>query len=191
MTAFQIRHDKSIVGSPALHMSSLAVILFAFWLLLSGNTEIKFLTYGVLTALMTTWITYPLLLIPNETGTRKYFLLGVNPLKLVFYLFWLFWQLVLANLDVLRATVRPEIEIDPRVVRFRYQADHPMAKVCLANSITLTPGTVTIDVAEDGVFTVHALTAGSADGLKEGGMQKKAAWLFETPYTFEIIGEDF
>ena len=136
-------------------------------------------------------ITYPLLLIPNETGTRKYFLLGVNPLKLVFYLFWLFWQLVLANLDVLRATVRPEIEIDPRVVRFRYQADHPMAKVCLANSITLTPGTVTIDVAEDGVFTVHALTAGSASGLKEGGMQKKAAWLFETPYTFEIIGEDF
>lgn len=139
MTAFQIRHDKSIVGSPALHMSSLAVILFAFWLLLSGNTEIKFLTYGVLTSLITAWITYPLLLIPNETGTRKYFLLGVNPLKLVFYLFWLFWQLVLANLDVLRATVRPEIEIDPRVVRFRYQADHPMAKVCLANSITLTP----------------------------------------------------
>ncbi len=191
MTAFQIRHDKSIVGSPALHMSSLAVILFAFWLLLSGNTEIKFLTYGVLTSLITAWITYPLLLIPNETGTRKYFLLGVNPLKLVFYLVWLFWQLVLANLDVLRATVRPEIEINPRVVRFRYQADHPMAKVCLANSITLTPGTVTIDVAEDGVFTVHALTAGSADGLKEGGMQEKTAWLFETPYTFEIIGEDF
>ena len=88
MTAFPTRHDKSIVGSPTLHMSSLAVILFAFWLLLlSGNTEIKFLTYGVLTALVTAWVTYPLLLIPNEAGTQKYFLLGVSPVKLILYLF--------------------------------------------------------------------------------------------------------
>ena len=192
MTAFPTRHDKSIVGSPTLHMSSLAVILFAFWLLLlSGNTEIKFLTYGVLTALVTAWVTYPLLLIPNEAGTQKYFLLGVSPVKLVLYLFWLFWQLVLANLDVLKATVRPEVEIAPRIVKFRYRAENPIAKVCLANSITLTPGTVTLDVAEDGVFTVHALTDTAADGLKEGVMQKKVAWLLETPYTFERIGEEF
>ena len=126
MTAFPTRHDKSIVGSPTLHMSSLAVILFAFWLLLlSGNTEIKFLTYGVLTALVTAWVTYPLLLIPNEAGTQKYFLLGVSPVKLVLYLFWLFWQLVLANLDVLKATVRPEVEIAPRIVKFRYRAENP------------------------------------------------------------------
>lgn len=191
MTAFPNRHDNSIVGSPTLHMSSLAVILFAFWLLLTGNTEIKFLTYGILTALVTAWVTYPLLLIPNDAGTKKYFLLGVNPGKLVLYLFWLFWQLVLANLDVLKATVRPEIEIAPRIVKFRYLAENPIAKVCLANSITLTPGTVTIDVTEDGVFTVHALTDGAAEGLKEGGMQGKAAWLLETPYTFERIGEEF
>lgn len=191
MTAFPNRHDNSIVGSPTLHMSSLAVILFAFWLLLTGSLELKFLTYGVLTALVTAWVTYPLLLIPNDAGTKKYFLLGVNVGKLVLYLFWLFWQLVLANLDVLKATVRPEIEIAPRIVKFRYRVENPIAKVCLANSITLTPGTVTIDVTEDGVFTVHALTDGAADGLKEGGMQEKAAWLLETPYTFERIGEEF
>lgn len=191
MTAFRLPQDKPIVGSPALHVSSLAVLLFAFWMLLSGNTEVKFLTYGAITALVTAWVTYPLLLIPDDAETKTYFLLGVNPAKLALYLLWLFWQLVLANLDVLRATVRPEIEIDPRVVRFRYRADHPMAKVCLANSITLTPGTVTIDVAEDGTFTVHALTEGAADGLKDGAMQEKAAWLFGTPYTFEQIGEAF
>lgn len=190
MTAFSPRHDKGIVGAPMLHMGSLAIMLFAFWLLLTGSIERKFLTYGVLTALITAWVTYPLLLIPNDAGTKKYFLLGVNPGKLVLYLLWLFWQLVLANLDVLKATVRPEIEIAPRIVRFRYQAENPIAKVCLANSITLTPGTVTIDVTEDGVFTVHALTDGAADGLKDGAMQEKAAWLFNTPYTFTFIGEE-
>lgn len=191
MTAFSPRHDESIVGSPTLHMGSLAIVLFVFWLLLTGSLELKFLTYGFLTALVTAWVTYPLLLIPNDAGTKKYFLLGVNVGKLVLYLFWLFWQLVLANLDVLKATVRPEIEIAPRIVKFRYRVENPIAKVCLANSITLTPGTVTIDVTEDGVFTVHALTDGAADGLKEGAMQEKAAWLFETPYTFERIGEEF
>ncbi|MGP1366809.1 MAG: Na+/H+ antiporter subunit E [Schwartzia sp. (in: firmicutes)] len=190
MTAFSPRHDKGIVGAPMLHMGSLAIMLFAFWLLLTGSIERKFLTYGVLTALITAWVTYPLLLIPNDAGTKKYFLLGVNPGKLVLYLLWLFWQLVLANLDVLKATVRPEIEIAPRIVRFRYQAENPIAKVCLANSITLTPGTVTIEVTEDGVFTVHALTDGAADGLKDGAMQKKVAWLFNTPYTFAFIGEE-
>lgn len=190
MTAFSPRHDKGIVGAPMLHMGSLAIMLFAFWLLLTGSIERKFLTYGVLTALITAWVTYPLLLIPNDAGTKKYFLLGVNPGKLVLYLLWLFWQLVLANLDVLKATVRPEIEIAPRIVRFRYQAENPIAKVCLANSITLTPGTVTIEVTEDGVFTVHALTDGAADGLKDGAMQEKAAWLFDTPYTFTFIGEE-
>ena len=190
MTAFSSRHDKGIVGAPTLHMGSFAIVLFALWLLLTGSIERKFLIYGILTALITARVTYPLLLIPDDAGTKKYFLLGVNPGKLVLYLLWLFWQLVLANLDVLKATVRPEIEIAPRIVRFRYQAENPIAKVCLANSITLTPGTVTIDVTEDGVFTVHALTDGAAAGLKDGAMQEKAAWLFNTPYTFAFIGEE-
>ena len=113
---------------------------------------------------------------------------GVNPLKLLAYAVWLMWQLVLANIDVICATVRPEIEIDPCVVRFRYQVDNPMAKVVLANSITLTPGTVTMNMTEDGLYEVHALTVGAADGLKGGDMQKKVAWLFGESYDFELVG---
>lgn len=191
MTALRALRDKSIVGSPALHLASLAVILFVFWLILSGNTEPRFLIYGILAALITAWITYPLLLIFDGHTEKKYFLLGLNPLKLVVYLFWLTWQLVLANLDVLRATVGPQIQIDPRIVRFRYRAENPLAKIWLANSITLTPGTVTLDVTEDGEFSVHALTGGAADGLKDGGMQKEVAWLLGSPYDFEMLGEDF
>ncbi|MBR1552639.1 MAG: Na+/H+ antiporter subunit E [Schwartzia sp.] len=179
--------DKRIVGSPAVHLLSMAVVLFGFWMLLSGNTQTKFLVYGVLTAVIAAWVTYPVLLVPNASDTKKYFVFGVNPVKLVLYLVWLFWQLILANIDVIRATVRPEIEIDPSVVRFRYQTDNPMAKVVLANSITLTPGTVTMNMTEDGLYEVHALTAGAAEGLRGGDMQKKVAWLFGESYDFKLL----
>ena len=191
MASFENIRDKRVVGSSAVHLVSMAVLLFAFWMLLSGNTQPKFLTYGVLTAVIATWVSYPLLLVPNGDDTKRYFVFGVNPVKLVAYVIWLFWQLVLANIDVIRATVRPEIEIDPCVVRFRYQTDNPMARVVLANSITLTPGTVTMNVTDDGVYEVHALTVGAAEGLRSGDMQKKVAWLYGEPYEFTMLeGKD-
>ena len=183
--------DKRVVGSPAVHLLAMAVLMFGFWMLLSGNTEPKFLTYGVLTSIIAAWVSYPLLLVPNVDDTKRYFVFEVNPVKLLAYFVWLLWQLILANVDVIRATVRPEIEIDPCVVKFRYQTDNPMAKVVLANSITLTPGTVTMNMTEDGLYEVHALTVGAAEGLRGGDMQKMVAWLFGETYEFELMeGKD-
>ena len=182
--------DKRIVGSQVLHLVSMAVLLFCFWLLLSGTLQMKFLIYGILTAIVAAWVTYPLLLVPNADGSRLYFVFGVNPVKLIWYFLWLLWQLILANMDVIKSTVRPEIRINPRVVRFRFRADNPMAAVALANSITLTPGTVTMNVEENGLFEVHALTDGAAEGVMDGaGMPKQAAWLFGVPYEFELLEE--
>ena len=190
MGKFDVIRDKSIVGAPVVHLTAMTAVLFGFWLLLSGTFQTKFLIYGILTAVISAWVTYPLLLLPSADETKKYFVFGFNPIKLLIYFFWLMWQLVLANVDVLKATVRPEIEINPRIVKFRYQTDNPMAKVILANSITLTPGTVTIDVTDDGVFYVHALTDGAADGLN-GGMQKMVGWLLSEPYDFGMLGEEY
>lgn len=63
MTNSSVLRDKSIVGSPLVHLVCMAVLLFAFWMLLSGNTEVKFVTYGILTSLIATWVCYPLLLV--------------------------------------------------------------------------------------------------------------------------------
>ena len=164
MASFESIRDKRVVGSPAVHLSSMAVLLFGFWMLLSGNTQPKFLIYGVLTAIIAAWVSYPLLLVPNGDDTKRYFVFGINPVKLVAYIVWLLWQLVLANIDVIRSTVRPEIEIDPCVVRFRYQTDNPMARVVLANSITLTPGTYTL-FQEGDHFVIHCLRREYADGM--------------------------
>lgn len=182
-----VLNDKKIVGSPMVHMTCLALVLFAFWMVLSGRTETKFVIYGILTAVVTTWVTYPLLLVPNKDGSKKYYVFGFSIPKMIMYFFWLMWQLVLANIDVLLATTGQELNIDPKVVRFRFMADNPMASVILANSITLTPGTVTMNVTDDGVYEIHALTVGAAAGVLDGGMQKKVADLYGEKFDFAVV----
>ena len=85
------------------------------------------------------------------------------------------------------ATGGQELNIDPKVVRFRFKADNPMASVILANSITLTPGTVTMNVTDDGVYEIHALTVGAAAGVLDGGMQKKVADLYGEKFDFAVV----
>lgn len=186
-----ILHDESIVGSPVVHLVGMAVVLFAFWMILSGHTEIKFIVYGVLTSVVTAWVTYPLLLVTNKDGSRKYFVFGISLPKLFKYSLWLLWQLVLANIDVARATTSQNLNINPKVVRFYFRTDNPMAEVVLADSITLTPGTVTLNVTDDGLFEIHALTDGAAAGVLDGSMQRKVADLFGEKLDFAVAeGED-
>lgn len=182
-----VLNDSAIVGSPIVHLISLFILLFVFWLGLSGTLKTKFLVYGVLTSAVTAWLTYPLLLVSNESNTKKYFVFGISVPKLISYSFWLLWQLILANIDVLRATSSQNLAIDPKVVRFHFKPDNPMATVILANSITLTPGTVTLNVTDDGVYEIHALTEGAAAGIYSGDMAKKVAALFGEKADFYIV----
>ncbi|MDY4920147.1 MAG: Na+/H+ antiporter subunit E [Phascolarctobacterium sp.] len=181
-----VLNKTNIVGSPTVHKLAMFVVLFGFWMVLSGRTETKFVVYGIITALVTTWITYPLLLVSNKDGSKKYFVFGVSIPKFIMYFFWLMWQLVLANIDVLLATTAQELDIDPKVVRFYFKADNPMASVVLANSITLTPGTVTLNVTDDGLYEIHALTKGAAAGVLDGSMQKKVAALYGETFDFAV-----
>lgn len=186
-----VLNNNNIVGSTLVHKLAMFVVLFGFWMVLSGRTETKFIVYGLITALVTTWVTYPLLLVPNKDGSKRYFVFGVFIPKFIMYFFWLMWQLVLANIDVLLATTAQELDIDPKVVRFYFRADNPMASVVLANSITLTPGTVTINVTDDGLYEIHALTKSAAAGVLDGSMQKKVADLYGEKFDFAVAeGEE-
>lgn len=181
--------DETIVGSPVKHLVVLTCVLFFFWILLSGKIDLKFLTYGALTAVISAWICVPLLLLPNAKGTKKYFIFDVPLAKYAVYWLWLLNEVVKANIDVVKATVKSEMVINPRVIRFRIKMDNPMAHATLANSITLTPGTVTLNVTEDGLYEIHALTDGAAEGLLEGGMQKRIADLFGEPFDYAVVEE--
>ena len=185
-----VLNNKNIVGSPAVHKLCLALVRCFFWMVLAGRTETKFIVYGIITALVTTRVTYPLLLVPNKKGSKLYYVFGGSIPKFIGYFFWLMWQLVLANIDVLLATTSQELEIDPKVVRFYFKADNPMASVVLANSITLPPGTVTLNVTDDGLYEIHALTKGAAAGVLDGSMQKKVADLYGEKFDFAVAKED-
>ena len=182
--------NARIVGSPMVHKVCLFLLLFAFWMALAGSLKTKFVIYGIITAATTVWLCYPLLLVPNRDGSKKYFVFGVPILKFISYTGWLMWQLVLANIDVLKATTSQELDIDPKVVRFYFRVDNPMAYVVLANSITLTPGTVTLNVDDEGLFEIHALTVGAAEGVLDGSFQKKVADLFGEELDFAVVEEE-
>ena len=78
--------DRTIVGSPLTHLFSLGILMFVFWLALSGDFAVKFVVYGLITSAVVAWICYPLLLLPNADGTKKYFALGVSPAAAAAYL---------------------------------------------------------------------------------------------------------
>ena len=182
-----VYNDKTIVGSPALHLCKLVLVMMIIWLLLSGRLEIKFLAYGIATAVICSIICMPLMILNGISSDKKYFVFNFNFFKLLAYIVWLFWQLILANIEVAKAVVRPDLKIDTQIVRFKVNYDNPMALVLLANSITLTPGTVTMNVTDDGVYEIHALTEGSAEGIIEGSMQTHVARLFGEDENWTLV----
>ena len=94
------------------------------------------------------------------------------------YLMWLMWQIVIANWHVLKLTFSPKLkeDIQPQLVRFHSGLRSDFEKFVLAQSITLTPGTVTLSIIDD-QFIVHAISEEAAEGLK-GEMPERVRRLF-------------
>ena len=93
------------------------------------------------------------------------------------YVPWLFYSIVKANIDVALLILNPRLPVAPALLQFRTNLKRNISQVTLANSITLTPGTVTIDLKE-GRYLVHALEPKLAESLLSGEMQNKVAGIF-------------
>ena len=160
----------------------LSMLLFGFWIVLSGKLDTFHLSLGAISAIAIARGTNRLLLLPPAIGPAgQHPVLTMPWLHLPQYVAWLMWQIVLASLQVAYVVLHPSMPIHPRVIRFRTRLPHALARVTLANSITLTPGTVTLDV-EDDEFIVHALTDQLAQDLDplvgNGEMQRRVTGLF-------------
>lgn len=170
--------DKTVVGNPIAHYARFTIYLYIFWLLISGSLQPKFLIMGAVACLAIAWVCTPLFMIDNISHTKKYFMLNISILRLIGYVFWLLKELILANIDVAKAVWKKDLPIEPVLLHFRVAIDNPIALALLANSITLTPGTITLNVSKDNIYEIHALTPGAAEGIQSGAMAKKIAWLF-------------
>jgi multicomponent Na+:H+ antiporter subunit E len=85
---------------------------------------------------------------------------------------WLLWEIVKANLEVARLILAPRMAISPTVIKVKASQPDELGQVIYANSITLTPGTVSIDV-RDATIEVHAITREMAEGLQTGEMDRR------------------
>jgi len=90
----------------------------------------------------------------------------------LYYLLWLMWQVVLSNIDLVRRIWDPTLPIRPTWERLDIEVTSTLAKTLYANSITLTPGTLTTDVREDH-FMVHSLSPEGIEDLRKGEMERQ------------------
>ena len=152
--------------------------MFLFWLLLSGHVitgegklDVFHVGAGIIASAIVALISHDLLV----KGKGEKMLL--KSFRFIIYLGWELWQIVLANFDVAYRILHPKMPIDPRIIEFETSLRSDFALVTLANSITLTPGTITILVEpEKGKFWVHAIAKKPADSLLvDKTMQRKVA----------------
>jgi multicomponent Na+:H+ antiporter subunit E len=146
----------------------LSLVLFAFWLLWSGHTETLLVVLGAVSAVAAVAIAVRMRLVDEE---------GIPlalPLRALRFLPWMFWQIAKANVDVARRILNPRLPIHPAVIRVKTSQRRDAGRVIYANCITLTPGTVSVDVEGDEIV-VHALTREAAAELATGKMDRKVS----------------
>lgn len=178
--------DPKIEGNPAVQYIQLCIYLFLFWMLISGSLHLRMILIGIVASVVVAGICMPVLMVRNADRTKKYYILSAPVHALIGYAIWLLKELILANLDVASSVLKKQMPIDPIVLRFRVQFDNPIAVAMLANSITLTPGTITME-AKNGLFEVHTLTPTAAEGLKSGNMIRRIAALYHESGEFVVL----
>jgi len=97
--------------------------------------------------------------------------------RLFLYIVWLIWEIIKANLQVAYLVLHPKMPIEPNLLRFRTRLGSAAGHIILANSITLTPGTITVDFRA-GTYLVHALVPQAAQSLLDAEMPGKLAAVF-------------
>lgn len=165
----QVR-KTGLTGSLFFRIISLSLILIAAWLLWSGFFKPLLLGLGLFSVMVTVLLAYRM----------NYFHSGLYAMnfsfRLVRYWLWLAWEILISSLKVTQIALSPRLPISPTVVDIEAKSTDAVDMVILGNSITLTPGTLALDVYE-GRILVHALTREGGDEIVAGEMNSRVAKL--------------
>lgn len=142
------------------------------WIALSGHFTPLLLGLGVASVLFVVWIARRMDVVDHEGHPVH---LGM---RAVFYWVWLCKEIVKANIDVARLILNPKMPIYPHVFPAKASQKSELGRVVYANSITLTPGTVTIAL-DDNDMSIHAITQAAADGVTSGDMDRRVSRIEE------------
>lgn len=147
----------------------LTIVLAGYWLTLSGYFKPLLLGLGVVSIAFTVWLCGRMKILDNETVPY------LNIPKTLSYFVWLFGEVVKANLGVAKAVLRPDMVISPTLIKIPMPQQTDIGRTMFANSITLTPGTVSVEMNEDHIL-VHALLEEMADPDDFVEMGARAGW---------------
>ena len=150
----------------------LGISLTCFWLTMSGHYTTFILSLGAGSILFVLYLTRRMDFFDQDTFqfSIKWRHLG--------YWIWLGKEIFNANIAVAKVILSPKLKISPQMIEFKSSQKTELGLVIFANSITLTPGTVSVDIEDDNVI-IHALTAELAEGVLNGEMDKKVTALEE------------
>ena len=147
---------------------TLFIVLFGFWLLMSGYYTPLILSLGVISCLLCVYLTIKGKFLDNETLPIYFF-----P-RLIQYTLWLIKEILKSNITTAKVIIMKSEE--PELFSIKASQKTNEGKVTYANSITLTPGTVTTQIKND-IFEVHALTKDFGDDVRSSDMDKMVTWL--------------
>jgi multicomponent Na+:H+ antiporter subunit E len=148
------------------HAISLFVALYLFWVLLSGFFTVFLLSAGAASAFAVVWFAQRMDLVDREGHP-----IHLGP-RVMLYWPWLLKEIVKSAWDVSKIIVNPKLPISPTLVRFNPSQRTDVGLVIHANSITLTPGTITVEATTD-EFLVHGLTRSSASATVGSEMDRR------------------
>ncbi len=138
------------------------VIFFALWLIFNARITLEICLFGiVLSAAMYVFIWK----IFGYKPRYDWLMLRLSG-RCICYFLVLIWEVIKANIAVLKLIFTPRVEVEPKLVYFKVDLQTDLAKLFLANSITLTPGTITADI-DGNEYCVHALDGAFAGGMEE------------------------
>lgn len=138
------------------------LLFMVFWIILNGRFTWEIFLFGLAVSAAVYWFICRFM----DYSLRKDFLLFKNAGLFVLFLGVLIREIAKANLGVLRLILSPKYLPEPALVYFRTDLKSGICKVLLANSITLTPGTITVSVEGD-EFLVHCLDKEMAEGIED------------------------
>lgn len=153
-----------------MHALSMIASLMLFWLMISGDFGVLNLVLGLVSSLLVVAISMRMDVVDGESQP-----IHLTP-RLPMYWGWLIVQVLKSNLEVIYRIWAPANAISPNLVRLRMSQQTALGRVIYANSITLTPGTVALNV-EGNEILVHALSRTDSENLRQGEMDRRVRHL--------------
>ena len=149
------------------------ILLLLFWIFMSGLFDLWHFGLGIISCALVAYMSNDLLFTDKQVSGK-----GREVIRLIKYLPWLLYQIYLANIYVVKLALSPRMSdrIYPHIVKFRTKLKKDLSVFTFANSITLTPGTITVLVEND-CFYVHAIDKPVAESLP-GDMETRVGHIF-------------